>query len=130
MIYLNHKWHYKVQFFNSVLQNSIHYLIFRNSCFTSRSIANLLIGVDDKIARVIKASGATQAIALDISKVFHRVWHTDLPYKFRLCDIKLCEKLKVLSTERKLLKQPFDVLNYWLCGSFSYRENWNSNGAL
>ena len=32
----------------------------------------------DRIDRVLNSSGATQAVALDISKAFDRVWHTGL----------------------------------------------------
>ena len=37
-------------------------------------------------------SGATRAVALDISKAINRVWHTDLPHKLKSCrsDIWLC----------------------------------------
>ena len=54
---------------NSVFQNSIRYL--RNVCFTSRSTANLLTVIADRIAKV--TSGATQATVLDISKASHRL---------------------------------------------------------
>ena len=46
---------------------------------SSRSTADFLTVVSDRIARVFNRSGDTQAVALDISKVFHRVWHTGLP---------------------------------------------------
>ena len=48
-----------------------------------RSTADLLTVVSDRIARVFNRSGATQAVALDISKGFNRVWHAGLLYKFR-----------------------------------------------
>ena len=38
------------------------------------STADLLTVVSDRIARVFNRSGATQAVALDISKAFDRVW--------------------------------------------------------
>ena len=34
--------------------------------------------VSDRIARAFNKSGATRAVALDISKAFDRVWHTGL----------------------------------------------------
>ena len=34
--------------------------------------------VSDRIARAFDRSGATQAVALDISKAFDWVWHADL----------------------------------------------------
>ena len=40
-----------------------------------RSTADLLTVVSDRIARAFNRSGATQALALDISKAFNRVWH-------------------------------------------------------
>ena len=49
--------------------------------------ANILIVIDYRIARVLKASGATQAVVLDISKTFYRVWHTGLPYKLKLYSV-------------------------------------------
>ena len=64
-MYINHKPILE----NSVFQNAIYYFIFRNFCFTSRSIANILTFIVDIIARVLKTSGATQAV-LDISKTF------------------------------------------------------------
>ena len=56
-----------------------------NFCFTSRSTSNLLTVIADKIVKKLKASGATQAVVLDISKVFYRAWHDGILYKFRLC---------------------------------------------
>ena len=48
---------------------------------SSQSTADLLAVVPDGIARAFKRSGATQAVALDISKAFDRVWHAGLLYK-------------------------------------------------
>ena len=39
--------------------------------------------------------------------------------------IRLCDKLKILSTGWKVLKQPFNVLNFSVCTSFRYTEKWN-----
>ena len=36
----------------------------------------------------------------------------------------LCEKPKALYTGWKLLKQTFNVLNFWLCALFSYKNTW------
>ena len=41
---------------------------------SSQSTADLLTVVSDRIARAFNRSGATRAVALDISKAFHRVW--------------------------------------------------------
>ena len=43
---------------------------------SSRSTADLLTVVYDRIARAFNRSGTTRAVALDISKAFGRVWHT------------------------------------------------------
>ena len=37
----------------------------------------------DRIARAFNRSGATRAVALDISKVFDRVWHAGLLHKLK-----------------------------------------------
>ena len=48
-----------------------------------RSTADLLTVVSDRIARAFNRSGATRAVALDISKAFDRVWHADLLHKHK-----------------------------------------------
>ena len=48
---------------------------------SSRTTADLLTVVYDKIARAFNRSGATWAVALDISKAFERVWHIGLLHK-------------------------------------------------
>ena len=50
---------------------------------SSRSTADLLTVVSDRIARVFNRSGATQAVAFDISKAFERVWHAGLLHKLK-----------------------------------------------
>ena len=50
---------------------------------SSRSTADLLTVVSDRIARVFNRSGATRTVALDISKVFDRVWHAGLLHKLK-----------------------------------------------
>ena len=42
---------------------------------SSRSTADFLTVVSDRITRAFNKSGNTQAVALDISKAFNRVWH-------------------------------------------------------
>ena len=49
----------------------------------SRSIADLLTVVSDRIARAFNKSGITRAVALDISKAFDRVWHAGLLHKLK-----------------------------------------------
>ena len=48
-----------------------------------RSTADLLTVVSDRIARVFNRSGATRAVALDISKGIDRVWYAGLLHKLR-----------------------------------------------
>ena len=50
---------------------------------SSQSTADLLTVVSDRIARGFNRSWATQAVALDISKAFGRVWHADLLHKLK-----------------------------------------------
>ena len=45
------------------------------------STADLLTVVSDRIVRAFNRSEATQAVALDISKAFDRVWHAGLLHK-------------------------------------------------
>ena len=53
-------------------------------CFRScRSTADLLTVISDRIARDSNRSGFTQAIALNISKTFDRIWHAGLLHKLR-----------------------------------------------
>ena len=48
---------------------------------SSRSNADLLTVVSDRIARAFNKSGATRAVALDISKAFDRTLHAGLLHK-------------------------------------------------
>ena len=50
---------------------------------SSRSTADLLTIVSDRIARAFNRSGATRAVALDISEAFDRVWHAGLLHKLK-----------------------------------------------
>ena len=54
---------------------------FQYSFRSSQSTADLLTVVSDRIARAFNRSGANQAVALDISKAFDRIWHTGLYHK-------------------------------------------------
>ena len=56
---------------------------FQYGCKSSRSTADLCTVVSDRIARAFNRSGATRAVALDISKAFDRVWHTGLLHKLK-----------------------------------------------
>ena len=48
-----------------------------------QSTADLLTVVSDRIARAFNRSGATRAVALDISKAFDRIWHAGLLHKLK-----------------------------------------------
>ena len=50
---------------------------------SSQSTADLLTVVSDRIAKAFNRSGATQAVALDISKAFDRVLHACLLQKLK-----------------------------------------------
>ena len=50
---------------------------------SSRSTADLLTVVSDRIARAFNRSEATRAVVLDISKAFDRVWHAGLLHKLK-----------------------------------------------
>ena len=50
---------------------------------SSWSTAELLTVVSDRIARAFNRSGATWAVALDISKAFDRTWHAGLLHKLK-----------------------------------------------
>ena len=50
---------------------------------SSRSTADLLTIVSDRVARAFNRSGTTGAVALDISKAFDRVWHAGLLHKLK-----------------------------------------------
>ena len=60
---------------------------FRYGFRSSWSTADLLTVVSDRIARAFNRSGATRAVALDISKAFDRVWHAGLLHKLKSCGI-------------------------------------------
>ena len=48
---------------------------------SSRSTADLLTVISDRIARAFNKSGANRAVAPDISKAFDKVWHDCLLHK-------------------------------------------------
>ena len=50
---------------------------------SSRSTADLLTVVSDTIAKAFDRSGATRAVALDISKTFDRFWHAGFLHKLK-----------------------------------------------
>ena len=50
---------------------------------SSGSTADLLTVVSDRIPRAFNRSGTTRAVAIDISRAFHRDYHTGLFLKLR-----------------------------------------------
>ena len=60
---------------------------FQDGFRSSRSTEDLMIVVSGRIAMAFNRSGATQAVTLDISKAFGRVWHAGLLRKLKSCRI-------------------------------------------
>ena len=56
---------------------------FQDGFRSSLSTADLLTVVSDRIPRAFNRSGATRAVALDISKAFDRVWYARLLHKLK-----------------------------------------------
>ena len=56
---------------------------FQDRLRSSRSTADLLTVVSDRITSAFNRSGATRAVARDISKAFDRVWHAGLLHKLK-----------------------------------------------
>ena len=54
---------------------------------SSRSTAELLTVVSNRIARAFNKSGGCQAVPLDLCKAFGRVWHVGLFHKLKSCGI-------------------------------------------
>ena len=77
--------------FEKLLKNRIvdhlekcgHFSDFQYGFRSCRWTADLLTVVSDRIARAFNSSGATRAVALDISKAFDRVWHAGLLHKLK-----------------------------------------------
>ena len=65
------------------LERSTLFSDFQYGFRSSRTTANFLIAVCERITRAFSRSGATRAVAIDISKALDRVWHAGLFHKFR-----------------------------------------------
>ena len=50
---------------------------------SSRSTADLLTFVSDRVARAFNRPWAARSVALDMSKAFDRVWHAGVLYKLK-----------------------------------------------
>ena len=70
----------------------------------SQSISDLLTVVSGRIARDFNRSGATRAVALDISKTFDRVWHAGLFHKLKAheCQVRYLPLFLLLSVSDSL----------------------------
>ena len=73
---------------------------------SSRSTADLLTVVSDRIATAFNRSGATQTVALDISKAFDRVCHAGLLYKLKSYGIS---GLRVVLDEKSSQEYPVNA---------------------
>ena len=65
------------------LEKCVLFSDFQYGFRSSRSTAVLLAIVSDRVARAFNRTGATRAVALDISKAFDRVWHAGLLHKVK-----------------------------------------------
>ena len=65
------------------LEKCVLFSDFQYGFRSCRSTADLLTVVSDRIARAFNRSGATRAVALDISKAFDRVWHAGFLHKLK-----------------------------------------------
>ena len=72
----------------------------------SRSTAELLTVVSDKITRAFNRSGATRAVALDISKASNRLWHAGRLHKLRFYGISDIWPFLSFLTNRRLRVVP------------------------
>ena len=60
--------------------------------------------MSDRIARAFNRFGATRAVALDISKVFYRIWHAGLLHKLKTYGIssQIFGRISSFLSNRKL----------------------------
>ena len=71
---------------------------------SSRSTADLLTVVSDRIARAFNRSGTTRVVGLDISEAFDRVWHAGLLHKLQSYGIsgKIFDLISFFLSNRQL----------------------------
>ena len=71
---------------------------------SSRSTADLLTVVSDRIARAFNRSGTTRVVGLDISEAFYRVWHAGLLHKLQSYGIsgKIFDLISFFLSNRQL----------------------------
>ena len=112
-------------------------LFLETFCFTFLSIVNLLAVTADRLSRVLKTSGATQAVVRDISKAFYRGWHAGLFNKFKSYGVlKRCfilwshfvvvKDFELFWSKSHLLSVPL----YWNTSEFPFRYSLNEQKKL
>ena len=71
---------------------------------SSRSTADLLTVITERIHQTLDSSGESRAIALDISKAFDRVWHAGLLHKLKAYGISgsVLAIIKSFLSDRKI----------------------------
>ena len=71
---------------------------------SSRSTVDILTVITDRISRSLDLSFETRSIALDISKVFDKVWHKELLHKLQSYGItgKILAVIKSFVSNRKM----------------------------
>ena len=79
------------------LEKCVLFSDFQYGFRSSRSTADLLTVVSDRIDRAFNGSGATRAVALDMSKAFDRVWYAGLLHKVKsLCPLFFIKFLLII----------------------------------
>ena len=81
---------------NNNLEQCSHFPDFQYGWRCSRSTADLLILISDRITRGFDRSGTTIAVVLDISKAFDQVWHAGLLHKLKYCRISGLVEFQVI----------------------------------
>ena len=108
---------------------------------SSRSTADLLVVVSDRIARAFNRSQATWAVARDISKSFDRVWDAGLLHKLKSYGISghvfgpilsflFKRRLQVVLDGKFLQEYPVNAEFPWSCSSgvrwlLGPRDSWS-----
>ena len=83
-------------------------MVFQYGFRPSRSTADLLTVVSDRIARAFNRSRATQAVPLDIANAFDRVWHAGVLQKLKSCGIS---------------SQTFDLISFFFSNRWLQMES-------
>ena len=113
------------------IENCGFFSDFQYNFRSSQSTTDFLTVASDRIARAFNRSGATRAVAPDISKAFDRVWHVGLLHKLRSYGMSgqifglvssflsnsfkwfwIGSLLKNIQLIPELLKAPFMVLHF------------------